>query len=1245
VKSDREVFLGLQYLKGLSKKAKTKRSNSEQKAMMKKSKKKSDAGILRQKAEELLKKKSSKNISQFSEAEKLRLIHELEVHQVELEMQNEELLKAKNQVEVDITEQNLSEKTLAQSNDLLVNLASLVPGVIYQYRLFPDGRSAFPYSSPGMYDIYEVTPEEVREDATPVFRRLHPDDLKRVSESIFESARTLQHFYCEFRVVLPQQGLRWRYCDAVPERMEDTGTLWHGIIYDITDRKQAESSLKQALEWHEAIFEGSRDSIFISDQDSRFVAVNNTACDLTGYSREQLLKMRIPDIHDLPDLDAYKMYHQRIFGGEEILSEAKILRSDGAKIDTEFNNRCVSIAGKLYMHTTARKITERKRAEEALAHEQYLMDAIMNNLPDHIYFKDRSSRFIRINEAQTKFFGLSDPIQAIGKKDSDFFTDEHAKQAYEDEQMIIQTGQSLNIEEKETHLNRPDTWVSTVKLPLRDKEGNIIGTFGISRDITERKLAEEALQESQHLFQTLSQVSPVGIFRTNPDGYTTYVNPKWLELSGLTSEEAFGFGWLNAVHPDDREKLKGNWNSDVQSQRNSIAEYRFIKPDGSIVWVMGNAVSEWINNKINGYIGTITDITDRKLMETALRESEERFRTLYNDAVVGLYRTNSQGEILLANRALVKMLGFQSFDELAAINLNRSGVGTAYQRQKFIDQIEKEGEVKDLEAIWICRDGKEMFVRENAKLIRDTEGKILYYDGTVEDITMRKILEAATIESEQRYRELFLNNPVPTYIFDTESLGFVEVNDATVQRYGYSREEFSSMTLKDIRLPEDIPDLLESVKDLGKDVFHSTSMRHCRKDGTFFPVEITSHSLPEKNGRKTRLVMAIDVTERFIAAEKMKLAKEKAEASDKLKTTFLNNISHEVRTPMNGILGFAEIMSHSDLSEEEKKNSISMLHESIDRLLNTITNYMDISLITSGNMSVNKIDFFPGKVLRKIFDNYKQIGSYKNLELFLSIPEQSDNLLINTDPEIFQKIINHLLNNAIKFTEKGSVNFGFNIHERELEFFVKDTGIGIRKESIQNIFGHFVKEDHGPSKLSEGSGLGLSIAKGMVEILGGNIRVESEIRVGSCFFFTIPLSKDKKIVLSNTSGMEHKKIISEASILVAEDEETNFFYLNVILTRETGAKILHASNGREAIELFKANPGIILILMDIKLPEINGLEATRQIKLINQDVPIIAITAYAMSGDEERILAAGCNGYLSKPITKKSLLEKIAEFI
>ena len=473
---------------------------------------------------------------------------------------------------------------------------------------------------------------------------------------------------------------------------------------------------------------------------------------------------------------------------------------------------------------------------------------------------------------------------------------------------------------------------------------------------------------------------------------------------------------------------------------------------------------------------------------------------------------------------------------------------------------------------------------------------------------------------------------------------FIEVNEAAIENYGYSGKEFASMTLKDIRVPEDIPDLLESVKKLSKETFHTTAMRHRKKDGSTFPVEIVSHSLPEKNGRKTRLVMTTDITERVRAAEQMKLARDKAEASDKLKTTFLNNISHEVRTPLNGILGFAEIMSQASLSEEDKKESLTMLFDSSNRLLDTINNYMDISLLTSGNFPVHRKDFIPGQVMKRIYNSFKTICSNKRLELLLKDPEQIEYLSVISDPEIVQKIISHLLNNAIKFTEKGTIDLGYNIQDKELEFFVRDTGIGIGKESITKIFERFVKEDRGPNRISEGSGLGLSIVKGLTEIIGGTLRIESEIGVGSCFYFTIPLLKENRKANDRNSDNENKKITGKPTVLIAEDDETNFFYLNAILSREMEATVIHASNGREAIEFFKTIPGIQLILMDIKMPEIDGLEATRQIKLINQGVPVIAITAYAMEGDEARVLAAGCDGYLSKPISKKSLLEKIAEY-
>jgi PAS domain S-box-containing protein len=934
--------------------------------------------------------------------------------------------------------------------------------------------------------------------------------------------------------------------------------------------------------------------------------------------------------------------------------------------------------------------------------------------------------------------------------------------------------------------------IGSVETRLKCKDGRILNIISTSTsidpedlskgvtftvlDITERKRTEEALLKSEHQLSSIYNTVGDVIFQLEVEADGNYrfisVNHAFCKVTGLSNEMVVGKLVSEVIPEPSLSMVLGKYRLAIKE--NSIIRWEEVSdyPTGRLTGDVSISPVFDDKGRCTHLIGSVHDITGKKQAEEALFESEERFRTLYNDAPTGLYRTNPKGEILLANRTLVKMLGFQSFDELAAINLNRSGIGTSYQRQKFIDQIEKEGEVKDLEAIWICRDGKEIFVRENAKLIRDPEGKILYYDGTVEDITESKRTQEELVESETKYRQLVTQSPDGIFIVDLTGK-FLSGNRAICDSLKCTEEELLSMKIWDI-VPEQYQSLhkqrlvaimkgesnnasveyeakgkdgkthcievlsvpyfkgneivgfqgiarditerklvvkalqeseekyrgiFENVQDLfyetsiggtileispsikilskgqyhrdeliGKSIFDFYSDPNERavfisklmeqgtvsdfeitlinRDGSRIPCSVSSKIFLDVQGRPEKIIgSARDITDRNIASDALRLAKENAEASDKLKTSFLNNISHEVRTPLNGILGFAEIMTQSDLSEEEKKDSISMLHESSDRLLNTITNYMDISLITSGNMSVKKRDFIPDQVLTRIFDNYKTICLNRKLELLLSIPGQTDNISINSDPEIFHKIIAHLLSNAIKFTGKGSINFGYRIHKEEIEFFVKDTGIGIGKESVDNIFDLFVKEDHGPMSPTEGSGLGLSIAKEMIEIIGGNIRVESEIGVGSCFFFTIPLLKDNKTVLSSISGMEHKKIISGALILVAEDDEKNFLYLNVILTRETGATILHASNGREAIELFKANPGIVLILMDIKMPEVNGFDATRQIKLLNQDVPIIAITAYAMSGDEERVLAAGCDGYLSKPISKKILLEKMAEFI
>jgi hypothetical protein len=891
------------------------------------------------------------------------------------------------------------------------------------------------------------------------------------------------------------------------------------------------------------------------------------------------------------------------------------------------------------------RINKEKRASELLLIEnEEKLQSIFRAAPVGIGLVVNRI-LIEVNDALCRMTGYF-RNELIGKSSEILYssTEEFLDAGKKKYQQIAEKGTGT----VETKLKCKDDKILNVIIssaPL-DKNDHAKGVTFIVLDITERKRSEEALTASQHLFQTLAQVSPVGIFRTKPDGYTTYVNPKWMELSGLTCNEALGFGWLKAVHPDDRVQLEGKWKTDIQLLESSIAEYRFLRSDGNIVWVIGDAVPEWNNDKITGYIGTITDITERKKAEEAIVKSEAKYRHLVSQSPDGIFIVDLSGKFISVNKAICDNLKYKE-EELLSMNL-WDIVPEKYHsqhKQRLMAIINGESSSSNAEYEVKGKDGISYLIEVMSSPYY-FGNEIIGFQGIAHDITERQRAEKALRESEEKYRGIFEN--VQDVYYETLINGTIlEVSPSIkiLSKGQYEIEDLVGKSMIDFYAElKEREFILTELKT--KNTITDFEVTFKNRDGSHVPCSISAKLVLDVNGHPKKIIGSMhDITDRKNATEALKLAKEKAEASDWLKTEFLNNISHEVRTPLNGILGFAEIAFQQELSEEEKNSSHAMLQESSDRLLNTITNYMDISLITSGNMSVHNKDFFPAIFLGKIFNNYESVCSNRKLDFFLDIPGQSDGLSIYSDPEIVQKILSHFLNNAVKFTEKGSIHFGFNRNEEQLEFFVKDSGIGIGLNSFNNLFERFAKEDHGPHRVTEGSGLGLSIAKGMSELIGGKIRVESELGIGSCFFLTIPIKKDAEISSTGSAREKNRKSIPGSIILVAEDDETNFYFLNALLTMETNAKILHAANGREAIELFKANPGIKLILMDMKMPEMDGFEATRQIKLINTDVYIIAITAYAMSGDEERIMAAGCDGYLSKPINKKSLLEKISEFV
>jgi two-component system sensor histidine kinase/response regulator len=372
-------------------------------------------------------------------------------------------------------------------------------------------------------------------------------------------------------------------------------------------------------------------------------------------------------------------------------------------------------------------------------------------------------------------------------------------------------------------------------------------------------------------------------------------------------------------------------------------------------------------------------------------------------------------------------------------------------------------------------------------------------------------------------------------------------------------------------------------------------------------------------------------------------ARDKAEASNRLKTAFLNNISHEIRTPLNGILCFAPMTIDPGFSDTQKNEFLEILNLSSKRLMQTISDYMDISLITSDNMEVTMTEFSPGQILEEIQKQFQSPCTKKGISLKIQKLESFNSVVINSDSGFLKKILTHLVDNALKFTEKGAIEIGVSIKVNFIEFYVKDSGIGISTEALSLIFDHFSQEDFSTTRRHGGSGLGLAIVKGLILLLGGTINAESAKDVGSTFTFTIPWELDSPNVITSISSEHKVSGLQRPVILVAEDEP--YGYLLFELSLENDYEIIRAEDGDEAVEFCKLIPEIQLVLIDLKMPKMNGLIATREIKKFRKDLPIIALTAYAETGMRAKCLEAGCDEYLAKPVGKMELLKKIQRFM
>jgi PAS domain S-box-containing protein len=652
------------------------------------------------------------------------------------------------------------------------------------------------------------------------------------------------------------------------------------------------------------------------------------------------------------------------------------------------------------------------------------------------------------------------------------------------------------------------------------------------------------------------------------------------------------------------------------------------------------------NGKMQSVLSEIPDNTKRNKIEDELKNSEEYFSSIFENSASAICIIEPDTTISKVNNEYCKLSGYTK-EEVIGKSWTQQIQSEDFERFKkhiLMRQIEPKNSNEKFELIFNRKNGEVRHLLMSLTLLSNNKSMASFLD-----ITEATKAQSILAESSQFNSQIINNVDDGIIVFDKDLCykvwnPFMEKITGIPASFviGKKVSEVSSV-LNEIRITENFKVALEGH---GSDSFNFQF--HFPDSGKSGWASCKTNPMKDVFGEITGIILTIyEITELKQTESDLIMAKEKAEESDRLKTAFLTNMSHEIRTPMNGILGFAELLKEPTLTFEEQQEFIKTIGISGERMLSTINSIVDISKIEAGMVNV---DINETNISEKMLFTYKffkpEVES-KGLKFLFKYSLPANEAIIKTDNEKIYSILTNLVKNAIKFTHKGSIEFGYEKKGEYLEFYVKDTGIGIPKNQKGLIFDRFRQGSESHNRGYEGSGLGLSICKSYVEMLGGIIWVESEEGLGSTFYFTIPYNpvSEKITKVRDVVSEEHKDVqLKKLKILVVEDDEISYSLLKRTIQKISN-EVLHAITGVEAVEACRDNPDFDLVLMDIRMPRMNGLEATQRIRQFNKDVIIIAQTAYGFSSDCEKALKAGCNDYIAKPINIALLYELIRKHI
>jgi PAS domain S-box-containing protein len=1023
-------------------------------------------------------------------------------------------------------------------------------------------------------------------------------------------------------------------------------------MMDITDRRQAEKALIESEENNRLLLELAPDAFFQGDENGFFIQGNKRAISLTGYSKEELLKLNVKDLFAPSLLNQKPLRFDLLDKGETIIQERELIRKDGTSRIVEMNSR--RMPNNTYQ-TFVRDITERKHAEKIL------QDIIFEN-PMSIQVVDKQGYTLKVNPAHTKLFG------AVPPADYSVFDDfQLKKQGFE--QLLEQTKKGevvhfldflYNVHDLAPEFPDNPVWIQMVVFPINDSDGKPEQFVLMHENITERKLAEEAMRKSNQLLSLFMKYTPVYAFIkevTSTESRVLMASENFIKMIGVSGRDMVGKTMYELFPADLAAQItKDDWTVASSGQMLEIDE----KLDGRYYHTIKFPIIYGDKNLLAGY--TI-DVTENKKTAEILKQNEEEitrqnslFTSLLKNLKQGVFMAEApSGKPLMANEAALDLLGRGILPDTTKNNL--SEVYETYKADSRIPYPIEEmpiirgmkGESSYIDDMLIVRpDGTEKLIEIFGSPVINRQGQIWATLVSFSDITERKKAEVALSESESRFKTIFMKSPIGISLSDSITGEILQANPRYAEIVGRTLEETLTVNWMDITHPDDVQDDQEKNALLLKGLIPSYQMekRYVHPDGSVVWVNMTVVPLSEElYDHPHNLCMIEDITDKKKYELELIKAKEKAEESDRLKSAFLANMSHEIRTPMNGILGFSTLLKESDLTGEQQQEYIKVIEKSGHRMLSIINDIIDISKIEAGLMLVNKKEVNISEQIDSLYHFFTPEVEGKGLHFIIQNKLSAEEAVIRTDREKVYSILTNLIKNAIKFTNVGSIEFGCERKGEQLKFFVKDTGIGIPKERQEAIFERFIQADIADARAYQGAGLGLAISKAYVEMLGGKIWVESDPdhgEQGSIFHFTLPYVAESAvdIVVENTDSANSDMNLKSLKILIAEDDETSEMLISQGV-KLFSKEILNARTGFEAVELCRKNPDIDLILMDIQMPVMNGYIAVRQIRQFNKHVIIFAQTAYALAGDREKAIEAGCNDYISKPIDNQLLLAKI----